>query len=41
MAEGQGAHVRVVSNQMYRVPVSARVERVTVSDAFDAADDRI
>ena len=41
VAERHGAHVRVVSNQMFRVPVSARVKRVTVSDAFDAADDWI
>lgn len=34
-------HVRVVSNQAFRVPVSERVKRVTVSDAFDAADDWI
>ncbi|PKB19120.1 uncharacterized protein YaiI (UPF0178 family) [Novosphingobium kunmingense] len=41
VAERHGAHVRVVANQMFRVPVSARVKRVTVSDAFDAADDWI
>jgi uncharacterized protein YaiI (UPF0178 family) len=41
VAERHGAHVRVVSNQMFRVPVSARVKRVVVSDAFDAADDWI
>ncbi|WP_369026082.1 YaiI/YqxD family protein [Qipengyuania sp. RANM35] len=41
VAERHGAHVRVVSNQMFRVPVSERVKRVTVSDAFDAADDWI
>ena len=41
VAERHGAHVRVVSNQAFRVPVSARVKRVTVSDAFDAADDWI
>ena len=41
VAERHGAHVRVVSNQMFRVPVSERVQRVVVSDAFDAADDWI
>ena len=35
------AHVRVVSNSPFRVPVSERVRRVVVSDAFDAADDWI
>ena len=35
------AHVRVVSNSPSRVPVSERVERVVVGDAFDAADDWI
>jgi uncharacterized protein len=32
VAERHGAHVRVVSNQMFRVPVSARVKRVVVYD---------
>ena len=41
VAERHGAHVRVVSNQAFRVPVSERVQRVVVSDAFDAADDWI
>lgn len=41
VAERHGAHVCVVSNQMFRVPVSARVKRVVVGDAFDAADDWI
>ena len=41
VAERHGAHVRVVSSQMFRVPVSERVKRVVVSDAFDAADDWI
>ena len=41
VAERHGAQVRVVSNQYFRVPVSARVSRVVVSDAFDAADDWI
>jgi uncharacterized protein YaiI (UPF0178 family) len=35
------AHVRVVSNSPFRVPVSDRVSRVLVSDGFDAADDWI
>ena len=35
------AHVRVVSNSPFRVPVSERVQRVMVSDGFDAADDWI
>ena len=35
------AHVRVVSNSPFRVPVSERVQRVVVSDSFDAADDWI
>ena len=34
-------HVRVVSNSPFRVPVSERVKRVMVGDAFDAADDWI
>lgn len=33
--------VRIVSNQRIRVPEHALIERVTVSDAFDAADDWI
>jgi uncharacterized protein YaiI (UPF0178 family) len=33
--------VRVVSNSYMRVPVHPLVERVVVSDAFDAADDWI
>lgn len=41
VAERHGAHVRVVSNQMFRVPVSERVKRVVVGDGFDAADDWI
>lgn len=41
VAARHGAHVRVVSNQYFRVPVSDRVSRVVVSDAFDAADDWI
>ena len=35
------AHVRVVSNSPFRVPVSERVKRVVVRDGFDAADDWI
>ena len=35
------AQVRVVSNSAFRVPVSERVQRVVVSDGFDAADDWI
>ncbi|RJY09943.1 YaiI/YqxD family protein [Aurantiacibacter aquimixticola] len=35
------AHVRVVSNSPFRVPVSERVKRVVVGDGFDAADDWI
>lgn len=41
VAERHRAHVRVVSNAMFRVPVSERVKRVVVSGAFDAADDWI
>ena len=41
VAERFGAQVRVVSNSPFRVPVSARVQRVVVSDGFDAADDWI
>lgn len=41
VAQRHGAHVRVVSNAAFRVPVSDRVQRVVVSDAFDAADDWI
>ena len=41
VAERHGAHVRVVSNSPFRVPVSERVKRVVVSDSFDAADDWI
>lgn len=32
VAERHGAHVRVVSNQTFRVPVSARAKRVLVYD---------
>lgn len=41
VAERHRAHVRVVSNSPFRVPVSERVKRVVVSDSFDAADDWI
>jgi len=33
--------VRIVSNQWLRVPAHPLIERVTVSDGFDAADDWI
>ncbi|MBV9931436.1 MAG: YaiI/YqxD family protein [Alphaproteobacteria bacterium] len=36
-----GVAVAVVSNQRLRVPDHPLIERVTVSDAFDAADDWI
>ena len=36
-----GVAVKVVSNMRMRVPDHALVERVLVSDAFDAADDWI
>ena len=41
VADRHKAHVRVVSNSPFRVPVSERVKRVVVSDGFDAADDWI
>ncbi|MXO93993.1 YaiI/YqxD family protein [Erythrobacter arachoides] len=41
VAERHRAHVRVVSNAAFRVPVGARVKRIVVTDAFDAADDWI
>ncbi len=41
VAQRHRAHVRVVSNSPFRVPVSERVRRVVVSDSFDAADDWI
>ena len=37
----RGVAVKVVSNSRMRVPDHALVERVVVSDAFDAADDWI
>jgi uncharacterized protein YaiI (UPF0178 family) len=36
-----GVPVRIVSNQRIRVPEHELIERVLVSDAFDAADDWI
>jgi uncharacterized protein YaiI (UPF0178 family) len=41
VAARHGAHVSVVSNAPFRVPVGPLVERVVVSDGFDAADDWI
>ena len=41
VADRHKAHVRVVSNSPFRVPVSERVKRVVVSESFDAADDWI
>lgn len=41
VAERYSAHVCVVSNNAFRVPVSERVKRVVVSEGFDAADDWI
>ncbi|NNC53610.1 MAG: YaiI/YqxD family protein [Erythrobacter sp.] len=41
VAQRYKAHVRVVSNSPFRVPVSERVKRIVVSDSFDAADDWI
>ena len=41
MAARCKAHVRVISNSPFRVPVSERVKRVVVRDGFDAADDWI
>jgi uncharacterized protein YaiI (UPF0178 family) len=41
VAERHRAQVRVVSNSPFRVPVSERVKRVVVDDAFDAADNWI
>jgi uncharacterized protein YaiI (UPF0178 family) len=37
----RGVAVKVVSNQRIRVPEHELIERVVVSDAFDAADDWI
>lgn len=41
VAERHGAQVAIVSNSWFRVPVLPWVERVVVSDGFDAADDWI
>ena len=41
VAERHKAHVSVVSNAPFRVPVGPLVERVVVSGGFDAADDWI
>ena len=41
VAQRYEAHVRVVSNSPFRVPVSERVKRVVASDNFDAADNWI
>lgn len=41
VAERHGVPVAIVANSAFRVPVSPMVERVVVSDAFDAADDWI
>jgi uncharacterized protein YaiI (UPF0178 family) len=41
VAQRHGARVFVVSNAPFRIPDSALVTRVLVSDAFDAADDWI
>ena len=41
VAERHKVPVSVVSNAYFRVPVSERVQRVVVSDGFDAADDWI
>lgn len=41
VAERHGCGVVIVSNQRLRVPPLDHIERVVVSDAFDAADDWI
>ncbi|WP_294327436.1 YaiI/YqxD family protein [uncultured Sphingomonas sp.] len=41
VAERHGARVSIVSNSHFRVPLLPWVERVVVSDGFDAADDWI
>ncbi|OYW83207.1 MAG: hypothetical protein B7Z20_12885 [Sphingobium sp. 32-64-5] len=41
VAERHGVSVAIVSNSPFRVPISPMVERVVVSDGFDAADDWI
>jgi len=41
VAQRHGARVSIVSNSHFRVPLLPWVERVMVSDGFDAADDWI
>jgi uncharacterized protein YaiI (UPF0178 family) len=41
VAERRRVPVSVVSNSPFRVPIGSLVERVVVSDGFDAADDWI
>lgn len=41
VAERHAVPVAIVSNSPFRVPVGPMVERVVVSDGFDAADDWI
>ncbi|KQM66604.1 MULTISPECIES: YaiI/YqxD family protein [unclassified Sphingomonas] len=41
VAERHGVRVSIVSNSHFRVPVLPWVERIVVSDGFDAADDWI
>ena len=41
VAERHAVPVAIVSNSLFRVPISSMVERVVVSDGFDAADDWI
>lgn len=41
VAERHAVPVAIVSNSPFRVPISPMVERVVVSDGFDAADDWI
>ena len=41
VAERHGARVSIVSNSHFRVPLLPWVERIVVSDGFDAADDWI
>lgn len=41
VAERHGAKVSIVSNSHFRVPMLPWVERIVVSDGFDAADDWI
>ncbi|OYY91960.1 MAG: hypothetical protein B7Y45_00220 [Sphingomonas sp. 28-66-16] len=41
VAERHAAPVAIVANSAFRVPVTPMVERVVVSESFDAADDWI